>query len=55
MTINLEITKPTKNYENFINYKENINTTTKGNETKEGASTTWKEISNIDEEKNART
>lgn len=40
---------------NRINYKEGVNTTTKGNKGKKSASVTTKEMSNQNEEKNSRT
>ena len=42
-----------KQQQNCINYKEKIDITTKGNEMKKNASTTTKEMSNEDKEKNA--
>ena len=44
-----------KQQQNCINYKEKIDITTKGNEMKKNASTTTKEMSNEDKEKNAGT
>ena len=47
--------KINKKQQNCINYKEKIDITTKGNEMKKNASTTTKEMSNEDKEKNAGT
>ena len=56
MNINIKIIKSTKNNnKNRINYKEKINTTTKGNDMKKSASTTTKGMSNEDKEKNIGT
>ena len=56
MKININIRKSTKKQQKYhIIYKEKINITTSGKEMKKNASTTTKEISSQDEEKNART
>ena len=56
MSINIKIIKSTKNNQkNHINYKEKLNTITKGNDMKISASTATKRMSNKDEEKNTGT
>ena len=56
MDINIKIIKSTKKIKkNCINYKEKINTTTKGNDMRKSASTTTKKMSNKHKEKNTGT
>ena len=56
MSINIKIIKSTKKQQkNRINYKEKVNTTTKGNDMKKSPSTTTKEMSNEDKEKKTGT
>ena len=56
MNINIKIIKSTKKQQqNCINYKQKINTTTKGNDMKNSVSTTTKGKSNEDKEKNTGT